>query len=96
MNVPYLLPRGSNESTWSHSTIKDALYTLSTMVLANVGEHMNLSTYPKGPESEFIMHDQDDRIQIGPGLDENNKFTLTRDHGSSILEQGNVSCYEIR
>ena len=92
MNIPYQI--GRNDSTWSRSNIQNTISgirTLNAIVYANI-QNMSLSDN-HAAEVGFINNIDGYKNPEVNGLD---NITLGGDTRYSILEQGNISCYEIR
>ena len=94
MNVPYQLV---NNSAMTRSSLKDAanaLNALERIVYANV-EHINISTH-NVPEVGFI-NQQNGNFETSIGFsNEADNLTTMKEMSEAMIEQGNISCYEIR
>ena len=94
MNVPYQVV---NNSALARSSLKDAanaLNALEKIFYANV-EHINISTNNVA-EVGFINH-QNENFETSIGLsNEADNLTIMKEMSETMIEQGNISCYEIR
>ena len=88
MNVPYQL---ANNSALTRSSLTDAIKALDRIVYANI-EQMNVSSH-NVPEVAFINQ----QIETTIGFkDDPDNVTMMKELSESMIEQGNISCYEIR
>ena len=94
MNVPYQLV---NNSALTRSSLKDAanaLNALERIVYANV-KHMNISSH--NVQEVGFINQQNENFETSLGFsNEVNNLTIMKEMSETMIEQGNISCYEIR
>ena len=97
LNAPF--NKMVNGSAWTRSGIQ-ALQALNAEALnaifyANI-QQPNVSTHNVVPEVGYINRKEGNQQSFDIYNVYNENSTLQKDKGNAILEQGNLSCYEIR
>ena len=94
LNVPF--SKMVNGSAWTRSGIQalQALNAeaLNAIIYANI-QQPNVSTHNVVPEVGYINRNEGNLQSFDM---HNENATLHRDKSNAVLEQGNLSCYEIR
>ena len=93
LNVPFT--KMVNDSTWTRSGIQ-ALQALNAIIYANI-QQPNVSSHNVVPEVGYINHYEGNLKTFDDSSNDYvDNMTLYKNKRDDILEQGNLSCYEIR